>query len=85
MGGDRLAYVESRYNIPIERVKIPFAGSPVFTLRHVIGSAGVSRLPTFVQNVGIRLQVAVLRFDYTIDPANGKGGFDVSFAMPMGQ
>jgi hypothetical protein len=85
MGGDRLAYVESRYNIPIDRVQIPFAGSPIFTLRHVIGSAGVGRLPTFVQNVGARLQVAVLRLDYTIDPASRKGAFDVSFAVPFGQ
>ena len=83
LGGDQLAYVESRYNIPIDRIRIPIAGSPLLTLRHAIGSAGVGRLPTFVQNVGVRLTVAVIRLDYTIDPASGDGGFDVSFTMPF--
>jgi hypothetical protein len=83
LGGDQLAYVESRYNVPIDRVKIPFVGPPILTFRHAIGSAGVRRLPDFVQNVGVRLTVAVIRFDYTIDPATREKSADVSFAMPF--
>lgn len=83
LGGDQLAYVESRYNIPVDRFAIPFAGPPLLTLRHSIGSAGVGRLPTFVQNIGVRLTVAVIRFDYTIDPATRESKTDISFAMPF--
>lgn len=83
LGGDQLAYVESRYTIPIERLSIPFAGPPRLALRHMIGSAGVGRLPGFVQNVGARLTVAVLRFDYTIDPATRESNADVSFTVPF--
>ena len=83
LGGDQLAYIESRYNIPIDRAHIPFVGPPILTLRHAIGSAGVGHLPTFVQNVGVRLTVAVLRFDYAIDPATREHSADVSFAVPF--
>lgn len=81
MGGDQLLYVESRYNVPVERVTVPFLGPPIVTLRHAIGSAGVGRLPSFTQNLGLRLTVGVIRFDYTLDPATRKTKFDVSFAM----
>lgn len=83
LGGDQLAYVESRYNIPVDRLRLPLAGPPVLTLRHVIGSAGVRSLPSFVQNIGVRLTVAVLRFDYAIDPASRESRADVSFAVPI--
>jgi hypothetical protein len=83
LGGDQLAYVESRYHIPIDRVRIPIAGPPVITLRHIIGSAGVGSLPTLVQNVGARLTVAVVRLDYVIDPATRRSSADISFAMPF--
>jgi len=83
MGGDELAYIESRYNIPIERVQIPFVGPPIFTLRHAMGSAGVDDLPAFVQNLGARLTIAVVRFDYTIDPKDRRSVFSVSFTVPF--
>lgn len=83
LGGDQLAYVESRYNIPIDRFRLPLAGPPVLTLRHAIGSAGVGELPAFVQNLGVRLTVAVLRYDFAIDPATRESRSDVSFAVPI--
>jgi hypothetical protein len=83
LGGDQLVYVESRYNIPVNRLAIPFAGPPLVTLRHGIGSAGAGSLPTWVQNVGIRVTIAVLRFDYTIDPSTRDSKADISFAMPF--
>lgn len=72
LGGDQLVHLDSRYEIPVERVKIPFAGSPVVALRHRIGSAGIQRLPRFVQNVGMTVTVSFVRVEYTVDPATRK-------------
>jgi len=68
LGGDQLLYVESRYAIPLNGIVIPLLGAPTIMLRHLAGSAGQSRLPTFVQNVGVRLTISVLRLDFVIDP-----------------
>ncbi|MGI9076572.1 MAG: hypothetical protein ACR2G6_04455 [Gemmatimonadaceae bacterium] len=69
MGGDQLVFVESRYNVPIQRITIPFVGSPIVTLRHMIGAAGVDELPDLVQNLGLRLTLRPLRFDAVINPS----------------
>lgn len=69
-GGDRLVFLESRYAIPIERIQIPIAGSPVIMLRHMIGMAGVDSLPAFEQNLGVRLRVGPLQVDWTIEPVS---------------
>jgi len=69
MGGDQLVFVESRYNVPIQRITIPFVGSPIVTLRHMIGAAGVNELPDLVQNLGLRLTLRPLRFDAVINPS----------------
>ena len=69
MGGDRLVFVESRYNVPIQRITIPFVGSPIVTLRHMIGAAGVDELPDLVQNIGLRLTLRPLRFDAVMNPS----------------
>ncbi len=69
MGGDQLVFVESRYNVPIQRITIPFVGSPIVTLRHMIGAAGIDELPDLVQNLGLRLTLRPLRFDAVINPS----------------
>jgi hypothetical protein len=69
-GGDELAWLESRYVIPISRIHVPFAGAPTITLRHIVGGAGIDRLPTFTQNVGLRVAIGFLRVDFLIDPAD---------------
>jgi hypothetical protein len=69
-GGDQLLFFESRYSIPIERIRIPIAGSPVIMLRHMIGMAGVDSLPPFEQNLGIRVRIGPLRADWTIEPVS---------------
>jgi hypothetical protein len=68
MGGDNLVFVESRYHVPIQRITIPFVGSPIITLRHMIGAAGVDELPDLVQNLGLRLTLRPFRFDVVIRP-----------------
>lgn len=69
MGGDQLFFVESRYDIPIERLRLPLVGPPIISLRHMLGSAAVDSLPDFAQNIGIRLALVPLRIDLTYDPA----------------
>jgi hypothetical protein len=79
MGGDQLLFFESMYTIPIERVSIKFVGSPSVSLRHMIGSAGVDRLPGFVNNVGVRISWSLLKADFVLDPETRDT--DVSFGF----
>jgi hypothetical protein len=81
LGGDQLLFVESRYAIPLNRVVIPVLGSPTVTFRHLAGGAGQSRLPTLVQNVGVRLTISLLRADFVIDPETRDTEFGVTFAV----
>jgi len=82
LGGDQLLLVDSRWEVPLERVQIRFVGSPVISLRHRVGSAGVQRLPRFTQNVGALVALGFLRVEYAIDPATRKQrtGVALSFA-----
>jgi len=41
LSGTELLFLESRYMIPLDRVILPLIGSPVVTLRHIMGAAGV--------------------------------------------
>jgi hypothetical protein len=81
-GGDAVFFTDSRYTIPFARIKLPLAGSPALTLRHVIGSAGVGGLPSFVQNIGARLTLGFFRTEYSVDPvANiSEWSFGLSFS-----
>ena len=81
-GGDELLFFESRYNVPIDALERPLFGTPVFTLRHMIGAAGPGSLPAFEQNLGVRLSLLlVLRLDYTIDPASGDSEFSAGVSF----
>ena len=83
LGGAELLFVESRYMIPLPGVILPLIGSPLVTLRHIIGSAGVSGLPSLQQEIGVGLGLSALRFDYTQDVANSLGhkfGIGISLA-----
>jgi hypothetical protein len=81
MGGDELLFLESRYTVPIERVSIPFLGSPSVSLRHMIGSAGVDRLPQFVNNVGVRVTWSLLKADFVIDPETKDTDFSIGLSF----
>jgi hypothetical protein len=69
-GGDHLAYIDARYAIPIERVVLPMVGSPMVTLREVLGGAAVNRFPTLAQATGVRLSLSVLYAEFLIDPVH---------------
>jgi hypothetical protein len=81
LGGDQLLHLDSRYEIPIQRIKLPLIGSPTFSIRHRIGSAGVQRLPRFIQNVGPSLTLSFVRLEYLIDPATGDDRFKVGVSF----
>lgn len=68
-GGDQLVFVDSRYSIPVSLVTLPFAGSPTLVLRHVIGGAGVGRLPKLEQAVGARAYLSLFYVEAMVDPA----------------
>ena len=82
LGGDQLLFVESRYQIPIDRVVLPLVGSPTVTIRHMLGSAGVRTLPSLTQVLGLRLSLSFARIDLMEDVNSGKrkitGGVSLS-------
>jgi len=67
-GGDQLAFVDSRYSIPLTFVTLPIAGSPTLVIRHVIGGAGVGKLPKLEQAVGLRGYLSLLYAEAMMDP-----------------
>ncbi|MGI8619617.1 MAG: hypothetical protein ACR2L6_11115 [Gemmatimonadaceae bacterium] len=83
MGGDQLFFVDAAYVIPVERFSFPFVGSPQLTLRFITGSAGISELPDFVQNVGVRVGFPLFGVEYLHDPASGDS--KLSFGFSIGQ
>jgi hypothetical protein len=69
-GGDRLVYVDARYDIPITRVTLPLVGSPIVTLREALGGAGISGFPTLAQATGLRLSASVVYAEVMVDPVS---------------
>jgi hypothetical protein len=84
LGGDRLLYVQGDYIIPIDRIQLPFAGSPYVGLRYSAGNAGVGELPALIQNLGVGLGVTFFRADYSIDPAQNRSPFSRKSAFSVG-
>ena len=83
-GGGQLLFLENRYLIPIDRIVLPFVGTPIVTLRHIMGSAGVKRLPSLEQEVGIGLGLSALRLDVTFD-ASGDRKMKVGIGLSLTQ
>jgi hypothetical protein len=69
-GGDQLAFLDARYDIPIDGAALPFAGPPVVTLREVLGGAALGRFPTLAQASGVRLSGGFLYVEWLIDPVS---------------
>lgn len=81
LGGDQLLHLDSRYEIPVTAIRLPFVGSPVVALRHRIGSAGVGELPRFVQNLGLRLTVSFFKTEFSLDPASREHELSVGLSF----
>lgn len=73
LGGTDLLFVESRYTIPVQNVALPLAGVPVISISHMMGSAGVGRLPSLVQAIGAGVGLSVLHVDVYTDVARKRG------------
>lgn len=80
-GGDQLLYFDARYNIPITRIQLPLVGPPVLSLRYMIGSAGVGSLPSFEQNLGLRLAIRLVKVDFAVEPNSGDTKVSVGLTM----
>ena len=86
--GDRVAYVETTYSIPLgRRFRTPYLGIPSLDLLHVAGMAwqrGGDR--GFEQNVGLRLgySVAYLRVVSNPDRLADDAEFSVGLRFPRG-
>jgi hypothetical protein len=84
LGGDNLLFLLGDYVIPIDRVLLPFVGSPFVALTYSTGNAGFGTIPTLIQNLGIGVGVSVLRVDYTIDPASNRSPLSRRSAFTFG-
>jgi hypothetical protein len=84
LGGDNLLFLQGDYIIPIERIELPFLGSPFLAVRYAAGTAGAGDLPTLIQNVGVGAGVGFLRVDYTIDPAENRSPVSRRSAVTFG-
>lgn len=80
-GGDQLIYVESRASMPLVGIRLPLAGSPTVAVRHMMGSAGVGRLPGLTHNLGFRVSLSLLRAEFVIDPVSGATDIGVGISM----
>jgi hypothetical protein len=84
LGGDGLLFLQGDYMIPLERIKLPYVGSPFIALRYAAGTAGSNSLPPLIQNVGVGVGVSFLRVDFTIDPAHNRSPFSHRSAVTFG-
>jgi hypothetical protein len=84
LGGDRLLYVQADYIAPIDRIQLPFVGSPFVGLRYAAGNAGEGNLPPLIQNLGVGAGVSFLRVDFSIDPARNRSPFSRKSAFTFG-
>lgn len=82
-GGGQLVFLESRYFIPIERIVLPMVGSPLFSVRHIMGAAGPQSLPSLEQAIGVGLGISALHLDYTVDVAHHRGS-ELGLSISLG-
>lgn len=84
LGGDHLLYLQGDYTVPIDRIQLPYVGSPFLALRYAAGNAGIISLPPLIQNVGVGAGVGFVRVDYSIDPARNRSPFSRKSAISFG-
>lgn len=84
LGGDNLLYFQGDYTIPIDRVQLPYLGSPFVALRYAAGTAGFGSVPPLIQNLGVGAGVSFFRVDYSIDPAQNRSPLSRRQAVTFG-
>lgn len=80
-GGDELLFIDQRYSIPLLRRRLGIFGIPTLLLRHRLGSAGVSELPSFEQVIAVGVMLTLIRAEIHIDPATGKTRKSAGFSF----
>ncbi len=84
LGGADLLFVQGDYTVPIDRIQLPFVGSPYIGLRYAAGSAGIQGISALIQNLGVGVGASFFRVDYTIDPAQTRSPFSRKSAFTLG-
>jgi hypothetical protein len=75
-------FVASRYLIPIEKIVLPYVGSPVLSLRDAFGGAGVGSIPQIQHEIGVGIGVSALHVDLDQGVAGRKRTkFSVSLSL----
>jgi hypothetical protein len=71
MRGDHLLFLESEYNIPLRRLRVPVLGVPALSIKHAAGAAwiGSASRPELEQNLGFGLRFSAFDAIFYIDPA----------------
>ncbi len=80
-GGDQMVFLEGLYNFPIETLHVPFLGTPIITVREMLGSTGVGSLGRFDSNIGARLTLGLFSGEIFVNPANGDHAFSFGLSL----
>jgi hypothetical protein len=80
-GGDQLIFLEGLYNFPIQTLHVPFLGTPIITVREMLGGTGVGSLGRFDSNIGARLTLGFLSGEVFINPDNGDKTFSFGLSL----
>lgn len=80
-GGDQLVFLEGLYNFPIETVQVPYLGTPIITVREMLGGTGVGSLGRFDSNIGARLTIGLISGEIFVNPANGDHAFSFGLSL----
>lgn len=81
-GGDQLYFVDASYVIPIPGVDLPLVGQPTIAPRFAAGAADVGGFGAPVQNVGVRLGLGPVQFDFVVNPNTHGRSAGVGLAFP---
>lgn len=81
LGGNELVFVDSRYNVPLDRFGIAVLGSPVVSLREVLAGGAIGRWPTLRQAIGGRVAMDILYAEVLVDPVRHGGRFSVALSI----
>lgn len=80
-GGDQLVFLEGLYNFPIQTVHVPFLGTPIITVREMLGGTGVGSLGRFDSDVGVRLTIGLVSGEIFVNPANGGHTYSIGLSL----
>jgi hypothetical protein len=83
--GDHLAFVDTRYGIPLSQAEVPFLGVPELQLRAASGAAWRSGqpMPRWGQNLGVALRFFLVGVEAWVDPAASGLRPTLSFALGL--